>query len=183
MRAGGCPAVVAQWQSTGSSSQRCPGFDSQRLLAFSFPLFSPHNIFIINYINCYVQTKLLVIFKLGVSQQKARVGLSEVQDAWEPHLVHILIVVLHKMAVQNWFSYFKVISNSTPTTDILLIKCTQCMWLSTFMKSTAFHYSYPYTKNDSAHFEWHSCYWPHSGIPGADVGERRHWNLPQEVGT
>ena len=28
MRAGGCPAVVAQWQSTGGSSQRCPGFDS-----------------------------------------------------------------------------------------------------------------------------------------------------------
>ena len=30
----GCPAVVAQWQSTGGSSQRCPGFDSRRLLAF-----------------------------------------------------------------------------------------------------------------------------------------------------
>ena len=26
MRAGGCPAVVAQWQSTGGSSQRSPGF-------------------------------------------------------------------------------------------------------------------------------------------------------------
>ena len=25
MRVGGCPAVVAQWQSTGDSSQRCPG--------------------------------------------------------------------------------------------------------------------------------------------------------------
>ena len=24
---GGCPAVVAQWQSTGRSIQRCPGFD------------------------------------------------------------------------------------------------------------------------------------------------------------
>ena len=23
------PAVVAQWQSTGGSSQRCPGFDSR----------------------------------------------------------------------------------------------------------------------------------------------------------
>ena len=34
MRAGGCPAVVAQWQSTGGSSQRCPGFDSRRLPAF-----------------------------------------------------------------------------------------------------------------------------------------------------
>ena len=33
---GGCPAVVAQytWQSTGGSSQRCPGFDSRRLPAF-----------------------------------------------------------------------------------------------------------------------------------------------------
>ena len=42
---GGCPAVVAQWQSTGSSSQRCPGFDSRRLPAFfHFRLFSPHNI-------------------------------------------------------------------------------------------------------------------------------------------
>ena len=27
MRVGGCPAAVAQWQSTGGSSQRCPGFD------------------------------------------------------------------------------------------------------------------------------------------------------------
>ena len=35
MRAGGCPAVVAQWQSTGGSSQRCPGFDSRWLPAFS----------------------------------------------------------------------------------------------------------------------------------------------------
>ena len=31
----GHPAVVAQWQSTGSSSQRCPGFDSQQMPAFS----------------------------------------------------------------------------------------------------------------------------------------------------
>ena len=29
VRVGDCPAVVAQWQSTGGSSQRCPGFDSQ----------------------------------------------------------------------------------------------------------------------------------------------------------
>ena len=29
VRAGGCLTVVAQWQSTGSSSQRCPGFNSQ----------------------------------------------------------------------------------------------------------------------------------------------------------
>ena len=34
MEIGGCPAVVAQWQSTGGSSQRCPGFDSRRLPAF-----------------------------------------------------------------------------------------------------------------------------------------------------
>ena len=34
MRVGGRPAVVAQWQSTGGSSQRCPGFDSWRLPAF-----------------------------------------------------------------------------------------------------------------------------------------------------
>ena len=34
VRVGGCPAVVAQWQSTGGSSQRCPGFDSRRLPAF-----------------------------------------------------------------------------------------------------------------------------------------------------
>ena len=31
---GGCPAVVAQGQSTGGSTQRCPGFDSRRLPAF-----------------------------------------------------------------------------------------------------------------------------------------------------
>ena len=34
MRAGGCPAVMAQWQSTGGSSQRCPRFDSRRLPTF-----------------------------------------------------------------------------------------------------------------------------------------------------
>ena len=44
MRVGGCPVVVAQWQSTGGSTQRCPGFNFQRLLAFYLPLFSPHNI-------------------------------------------------------------------------------------------------------------------------------------------
>ena len=27
----GCPAVMAHWQSTGGSSQRCPGFDYQPL--------------------------------------------------------------------------------------------------------------------------------------------------------
>ena len=46
VRDGGCPAVVAQWQSTGGSSQKCPGFDSILVTAgfFHFPLFSPHNI-------------------------------------------------------------------------------------------------------------------------------------------
>ena len=29
VRVGGCLAVVAQWQSIGGSSQRCPGFDSR----------------------------------------------------------------------------------------------------------------------------------------------------------
>ena len=36
MRVGGCPAVMAQWQSPGISNQRCPGFNSWRLMAFSF---------------------------------------------------------------------------------------------------------------------------------------------------
>ena len=35
VRVGGSPVVVAQWQSTGGSSERCPGFDSRRLPAFS----------------------------------------------------------------------------------------------------------------------------------------------------
>ena len=34
MRAGGCPVAIAQWQSTGGSSQRCPEFDSRWLPAF-----------------------------------------------------------------------------------------------------------------------------------------------------
>ena len=33
------PAVVAQWQSTGGSRQRCPGFKSQWVLAFSLSLY------------------------------------------------------------------------------------------------------------------------------------------------
>ena len=32
---GGCPTVVAQWQNTGYSGQRCPGFNSRWLPAFS----------------------------------------------------------------------------------------------------------------------------------------------------
>ena len=35
VRVGGRLAVVAQWQSTGGSSPRCPGFDSRRLPTFS----------------------------------------------------------------------------------------------------------------------------------------------------
>ena len=46
VRVGSCPAVVAQWQSVGGSSQRCPGFDSRRLPAFHFPPFSPQNNYI-----------------------------------------------------------------------------------------------------------------------------------------
>ena len=40
VRVGGCLAVVAQWQSTGGAciGQGCPGFDSQRLPAFSLSL-------------------------------------------------------------------------------------------------------------------------------------------------
>ena len=61
----------------------------------------------------------------------------------------------------------------TPITDFLLIEWSQCTWVSTFIKATAFHYSlfcyldYPtqsllVQKTDSALFEWHSCYWPRS---------------------
>ena len=46
VRAGGCPSVVAQWQSTGSSSQRCPGFDSRQLPAFSLSSIFAINSFI-----------------------------------------------------------------------------------------------------------------------------------------
>ena len=44
MRVGGHPTVVAQWQNTGGSNQRGLWFDSQRLLAYSFLLFT--------FINC-----------------------------------------------------------------------------------------------------------------------------------
>ena len=45
VRVGGCPAIVAKWQSTGSSSQRCPGFNSRQLPAFFAFLYSSiHNI-------------------------------------------------------------------------------------------------------------------------------------------
>ena len=43
VRAGGCPAVVAQWQSTGGSSQSCPGSTPGDCQLFHFPLFSSHN--------------------------------------------------------------------------------------------------------------------------------------------
>ena len=54
VRAGGCPAVVAQWQSTGGSSQRCPGFDSQRLLVFSLSASLRHGLLL----NSALNTKL-----------------------------------------------------------------------------------------------------------------------------
>ena len=54
VRAGGCPAVVAQWQSTGGSSQRCPGFDSQRLPAFSLSASLRHG----QFLNSALNTKL-----------------------------------------------------------------------------------------------------------------------------
>ena len=38
---GGCPAVVAQWQSIGGSRQRCPGFAPGDCWPFNFPLFWP----------------------------------------------------------------------------------------------------------------------------------------------
>ena len=40
---GGHLVVVAKWQSTGGSSQRCPGFDSWRLPAFSLFSIFTHN--------------------------------------------------------------------------------------------------------------------------------------------
>ena len=36
VRIGGHPAIVAQWQSTGGSSQRYPGFDSRLAGLFTF---------------------------------------------------------------------------------------------------------------------------------------------------
>ena len=42
-----------------------------------------------------------------------------VQDAWEPHLIYILTIVLHKMAAQKADSA-TVILNSIATTDFLL---------------------------------------------------------------
>ena len=44
VRVGGHLAVVAYWQSTSGSIQRCPGFDSWQLPAFHFSFLSPHNI-------------------------------------------------------------------------------------------------------------------------------------------
>ena len=43
VRVSGHPAVVGQWQSTGGSNQKSPGFDSWWLPAFSLS-FLPHNI-------------------------------------------------------------------------------------------------------------------------------------------
>ena len=42
-----------------------------------------------------------------------------VQDAWEPHLIYILTIVLHKMAAQKADSA-TVVLNSIATTDFLL---------------------------------------------------------------
>ena len=42
VRVGGCPAVVVQWQSSGSSTKRCPGFNSRlyfRLITSKFDIY------------------------------------------------------------------------------------------------------------------------------------------------
>ena len=46
VRVGGHPAVMAQWHTTGGSSQRCPGVNSQRL-----PAFSCSSIFALSHLN------------------------------------------------------------------------------------------------------------------------------------
>ena len=70
----------------------------------------------------------------------------------------------HSKLTKSRFRNFKVVLNSTLTTDFLLIEWSQCAWLSTFIKATDFHYSYfryldypaqslPVQKTDSALFE------------------------------
>ena len=51
LRVGGRPAVVAQWQSTGGSSQRCPGFNSRLL-----PVFSLSSIFTLWRLNSFISS-------------------------------------------------------------------------------------------------------------------------------
>ena len=62
MRAGGCPAVVAQWQSTGGSSQGCPGFDSRRLLGFSLS-----SIFASEHLNSFIIIILVCVCFVSLS--------------------------------------------------------------------------------------------------------------------
>ena len=47
-------AMNLVWQSTGVSNQRCPGLDSQGMLVF--PLFPPHKINFICFIQCNVDS-------------------------------------------------------------------------------------------------------------------------------
>ena len=57
VRVGGCWAVLAQWQSTGGSSQRCPGWDSQGMLAF--PQFSSLQIHFNSCTRCNVDSSIV----------------------------------------------------------------------------------------------------------------------------
>ena len=83
-----------------------------------------------------------------------------------PENQNLVIILLHKMAAQTQSRLEYHIYYWLP-----FIECTQCMWFSTFIKATAFHYSFfcyldylaqslPVQKTDLALFEWHSCYQP-----------------------
>ena len=89
---------------------------------------------------CYVQNKLHFSnwenHNRKLESVCLRYKMSE-NHTWYTHLLQFFT----KWPLESRFSNFKVVLNSTATTDSL-IYFTQCTLLSTFIKSTAFHCSY-----------------------------------------
>ena len=86
MRVGGCPAVMAQWQSTDGSSQRCPVFDLRWAAGlFHFPLFSPHNIQIHLLFSYYTHNEF-VVYTVLMLVLALDSGILVLEQCWSPHL-------------------------------------------------------------------------------------------------
>ena len=103
-RVGGCLAVVGQWQSTASSSQRCTHGDCQ---PFHFPIFFPQTskmIYLHKWICCHIQ--ITPIFRKNGHRIITLLGTSSFchDNRWVYQYIYST-VLLH---------YFSVISVITP---------------------------------------------------------------------
>ena len=113
--------------------------------------------------NHFQNNEIIVRIRKLESICPERYKMSE-NHTWYAHLSQFF----QKKTTQKADSATSVILNSTTATESLHVYFIQCTWLSTCIKSIAFHNSYfcylaqslPVQKANSALFEWHGCYSP-----------------------